>query len=101
MNPRKNGILRDIIVIPACNLIEPLQILIIGHKLVNPMHWLLRVYVIGKRVLLDLDKGLKDGKEGVNIAEIEVKHHFLAILCLDVDCVVGGIESFFVDLLDV
>lgn len=38
MYPRQDWILRDIIVIPACDLVEPLQILIIRHELVDPMH---------------------------------------------------------------
>ena len=71
--------MRDIVVVPACDLVQPLEVLVIGHEFVNPMHGFLGVDVIRKSILFDLDKGLEDAEEGIDIAEIKMKHHLLAI----------------------
>ena len=38
--PRKDGVLSNIVIVPACNLIEPLKIFVIGHMFIDPFHWL-------------------------------------------------------------
>lgn len=40
-SPRKDRILRDVVVIPTCYLIEPLQVLIIRHTLIDPKQGLI------------------------------------------------------------
>lgn len=100
-NPRQNWVLRNIVIIPACNLVEPLEILIVGHEFVDPKDWLARVHIVRKGILFDLDVLFHDGQEGVHIPEVEMEEHFLAVLGLDVDGVVIGIESLLVDLPDI
>jgi hypothetical protein len=101
VHPGQHGILRDVVVVPACDFVEPLQILVVGHELVDPPHGLFRVHVVRKGVFLNFDEVLEDGEEAVYVFAVEMEHHLLSILCFDVDCVVGGIEAFLIYLFDV
>lgn len=96
--PREDGVLCDVVIIPACDLVEPLQVFVIGHVLVDPQQGLLRTDVITEGISLDLDKSLKHCQEGIGILAIEVKHHLPPVFSLDVDCVMGGVEPLLVDL---
>ena len=49
----------DIVVIPACDFVEPLKILIIRQFLVDPQKRLLRCEVIVERITFHLDMALE------------------------------------------
>lgn len=93
--------MRDVVVISACDLVKPLEVLVIRHEFIDPMHGFLRVHVIRKRIFFDLDKRLKYAEEGIDIAEIKMQHHLLAIQSLDVNSIIGSIEPLLVYFLDI
>ncbi len=97
-SPGQNWILSNIIVIPPRDFIQPLQILVIGHELVNPKNRLLRTHIVRKGVLFNFDILLSNGKEGIDIPEIEMEEHFLTIFGLNVNGIVVSIEPLLIDL---
>lgn len=99
--PGQDGILRNIVIVPACNLVEPLQVLVVGHLFVDPLHGLARVDVVRERIFLYLDVLLNDGEEGVHVPQVEVEQHFLPVFRLYVNRIVGGVESFLIDFPDI
>lgn len=41
------------------------------------------------------------GKKSIDIFAVEVEHHLSAVFSLDIDCIMGGIEAFLIDLADI
>lgn len=99
--PGEDWVLGDIVVVPACDFVEPLEVLVVGDEFVDPQGWLGRSDVVREGVLLDLDVLLDDGQEGIHVPQVEVKQHLLPLLRLYVDRIAIRIEPLLIDLPDV
>ena len=82
-HPRQYRILRYIQVIPARNIIEPLNVLKITHLFIDPSKRLLWIKIWGIRILLDLHMLLKYTDELVDVFKVKMQKVNLAWFLTD------------------
>jgi len=70
--PGKNGILRYICVASACDLVEPLQVLKIRHKFIDPFDWLVSVQVVAVGIFLYWHRALNYAQESLDVLLVKV-----------------------------
>ena len=100
VEPGQHGILRHVRIPSPCDLIEPLQVLVVGKQFVYPLRRFATGYVITVAIFFNSHTPLHGRDEAFDVPlkwvllpAVEIQQHFAAVFELELERAARGVEA--------